>query len=272
MDVVEFFECVDEVQHLFGRRGVLQWDQVLGNHGEVSGLHLETGFLDLRAHGMQIGWGGAHLPGIPHPGHVFCAGLDGRHHQLILVGGPVDQERALAVELPCHGPGLRHGAAPLGERTAHVRSAAVPVVGKHVDQQGYATGGVALVSDLFIVDAVKPAGGPLDRLLNGLERDRRVTRLLKHGAQRRVHLGVWPTLAGSHLDLADELGEDLRPLGVGRALFVLDGRPFGMARHGVLLGDDASRPRCGLMADPRPGYGTCCTPFRVVGGAPRREG
>ena len=54
-------------------------------------------------------------------------------------------------------------------------------------------------------------------------------RLLVHRAQGRVHLGVAAPFAGRHLDLADQLAEELAPLGVGGALLVLDGRPLGMA-------------------------------------------
>ena len=108
---------------------------------------------------------------------------------------------------------------------------AVAVVGEHLDEHGDAAGRVALVGDRLVDDALELAGAPLDGPLDGVERHRRVAGLLVHRAQRRVRVEVAAALAGRHLDLADQLGEELAARLVLRTLLVLDRRPLGMTGH-----------------------------------------
>ena len=92
-------------------------------------------------------------------------------------------------------------------------------------------GCVALVGDRLVVDALQFTGPPLDGPLDGVEGYRRVPGLLEHGPQSRIGVGVAAALSSRHLNLLDELREELATLGVRGSLFVLDGRPLGMARH-----------------------------------------
>ncbi len=137
---------------------------------------------------------------------------------------------ALALELPGHRAGLGDRAAVLRQDRADLGAGAVAVVGEHLDEHGHAVRRVALVGDRLVDDALELAGAPLDGPLDGVERHRRVAGLLVHRAQRRVRVGVAAALAGRHLDLADQLGEELAPGLVRRALLVLDRRPLGVTR------------------------------------------
>src|SRR4029079_2931252 len=66
--------------------------------------------------------------------------------------------------------------------------------------------------------------------------------------ERVVCVRVASALTRRDDDRAGELGEELAALLVRRGLLVLDGRPFGMARHGVPPGWCARR----RPATPRP--------------------
>ena len=61
--------------------------------------------------------------------------------------------------------------------------------------------------------------------------------------------------------LADDLGEDLAPLGVERTLLVLDGVPLGMSGHGMLLIDG---PSGGVYHDCRAALSACGTMPRAL--------
>ena len=143
---------------------------------------------------------------------------------------------ALALELPRHRPRLRARPAVLGEDGAHVGAGAVAVVGERLHVDGHAARGVALVVDGLVVDPLEAAGGPLDGPLDGVGGHRRLPGLGVHGAQGGVGRHVGPALARRHLDLAQDLGEDLGPHLVLGALLVLDGGPLGMAGHGTSSG------------------------------------
>src|SRR5208283_527893 len=49
--------------------------------------------------------------------------------------------------------------------------------------------------------------------------------------QPRVAVGIAPAALGRNRNFLDQAREDLAPLGVGRALLMLDGRPLRMAGH-----------------------------------------
>ncbi|CAB4346171.1 unannotated protein [freshwater metagenome] len=93
---------------------------------------------------------------------------------------------------------------------------------------------IALVGDLFVGNAFKFTGAALDGALDGVDRDRTVASLLKHGAQRGIHCRIAAAFACSNFDLPNEFGEYLGALLIGCALLVLDRRPFGMSRHWCL--------------------------------------
>src|SRR5207245_10930972 len=50
-------------------------------------------------------------------------------------------------------------------------------------------------------------------------------------AEPRVHVGIAAAGARRDRQFLDEARENLAALGVGRALLMLDGMPFGMPRH-----------------------------------------
>jgi hypothetical protein len=92
---------------------------------------------------------------------------------------------------------------------------AVAVVGHGLDDDGRASGAVALVADLLVVLAVvarRLVDGALDVVLGHVlgpgGQDR--------GAQARVHVGVGHAHLGRDGDFAGELGEQLRALRVHR--------------------------------------------------------
>src|SRR5207302_7720024 len=94
-----------------------------------------------------------------------------------------------------------------------------------------AAGGVALVGNGLVGAALRLARAPLDGPLDGVDRYRRRARLLVHGTQRGVGVEVAAALARRHLQLADELGEELAPRLVGGTLLVLDRGPLRMTGH-----------------------------------------
>ena len=96
-------------------------------------------------------------------------------------------------------------------------------------------GRVALVGDRFVADPLKLAGTAFDGALDRVERHGRVPGLGEHGAEVGVRRHVTAALPSRHLDLADQLGEQLSPRGVNGALAMLGRRPFGVARHRLSL-------------------------------------
>src|SRR4051812_21032937 len=97
----------------------------------------------------------------------------------------------------------------LGEDAAYIGARAVPVVGEAFDDDSDTTGRVALVAHRLVAHTLELAGAPLDGPLDGVHRYRRVACLLEHGAQGGVGVDVAAALPGGHLDLADQLGEQL---------------------------------------------------------------
>ena len=149
---------------------------------------------------------------------------------------PSSDDHALALEEIGHAAVGAQVAVVLGEDVPHLGGGAVLVVGLAFDQDGHAAGPVALVVDLFDDHAVQFAGAALDGLRRWCRwacsrRARSVT------ADRRRGLAsdVTAALAGGDGDFTDQPGEDLGPLGVLRALAVLDVRPFGMSCHATSL-------------------------------------
>ena len=167
----------------------------------------------------EVGGRAGDPPGVALVDDVLGPGVERREHDVVLAHRPRHDDDALALELPGHRTGLGDGAAQLLQQRADVAAGAVAVVGEHLDEHGHAVGGVALVGDLLVGDALELAGAPLDGPLDRVERHRGVAGLLVHGAQRRVHVGVAAALARRHLDLADQLGEEL-PAALSAAPFL----------------------------------------------------
>ena len=119
------------------------------------------------------------------------------------------------------------------------------------DEHGHAPGRVALVDHALEGVGVSVVTGALgDRPLDVVLGHARVARLLDGGGERGVTGGIAAALARGDLDRPGELREELAALGVGGALLVLDGGPFGVAGHGVILGAEHSvghAPRYGRV-------------------------
>ena len=93
-------------------------------------------------------------------------------------------------------------------------------------------GPVALVGDRQIVDAAGLcAGTAFDRTVDVVIGDRGLLGLLDRIPERRVPVGITAADPRRHLDVLDQLGEQLAALGVLGRLLVLGGSPLGMAAH-----------------------------------------
>ena len=209
--------------------GVVDGDRGGGQHRHLGVQERDLSGLERLAHVGQVGGltGEAPRPVLVH--QVLGACVQGHHHDLVLVHRAVQQDHALAFELPCHRTRLGQRTTVLGEQRPDLGSRAVAVVRQRLHVEGHPVWGVALVGDRLVVDALQLTGAPLHRPLDGVQRHRGVPGLLEHGPQRRVDVRVAAALPGRHLHLLDQLGEELAALGVGGTLLVLDGRPLGMA-------------------------------------------
>ena len=100
-----------------------------------------------------------------------------------------------------------------------------------MDIHGNTSGGIALVEELLIVDAIELAGTPGDGSLDVVLGYRVVLRLLDRGCQRCVGGGIAATAASSGLDGPYQLCKTLAAGGILAALAVFDVRPLRMTRH-----------------------------------------
>src|SRR5690606_41263746 len=99
----------------------------------------------------------------------------------------------------------------------------------------HAVGAVARAPDGLPVGAGRLlTGAALAGALDGVVGHRRLLGLLDGVVERRVAVGITATRAGRHLDVLDQLREELAPLGIDRGLLVLGGGPFGVAAHSLL--------------------------------------
>src|SRR5258708_4322064 len=94
-------------------------------------------------------------------------------------------------------------------------------------------GTVVLDCTLCSPDSLSMAGSSPapDRPVAGVGRYRGVARVLDHGPQRRIGSRVAAAFPRRHLNLADELGEELAASLVLGSLLVLDRRPLRMSGH-----------------------------------------
>ncbi len=114
---------------------------------------------------------------------------------------------------------------------AHLADGAVAVVGGALHQHRRTAGRIALVAHLLVGVAVHTAAAALDGAVDGVSGHVGGQRLVDGRAQPRVGVGITAALAGGHGDLADELGEELAPLGVLGRLAELDVGPFAVSGH-----------------------------------------
>src|SRR5262249_44062533 len=124
------------------------------------------------------------------------------------------------------------GPAVGGERGAHVGRGRVAVVGQALHQHRDAAGGVTLVGDRLVgrvaaFRAGAAADGPVDVLVRHRALLGLLHRVIKGGIARRV------AAAGPrrHLDVLDQLGEQLAAARIHGRLLVLGRRPLGVATH-----------------------------------------
>jgi hypothetical protein len=137
---------------------------------------------------------------------------------------------ALAGEQVGDRPGVGEVATVAGQGGAHLGGGPVAVVGEALDEQRHAVGRIALVGDRLPVGAAGlGARAPLDRPVDVVVGDRGLLGLVDRVPEGRVAQRVTATGARRHLDVLDELGEQLAALGVDRRLLVLRGRPLGVA-------------------------------------------
>ncbi len=98
---------------------------------------------------------------------VFRARLEDDFHELVFVRGIfVDRDDALFCEHPGDRTLGAEVAAVLGEGVANLADRAILVVGQDVDDDGDASGAVALVGDLVVGEALELAGAALDGALD----------------------------------------------------------------------------------------------------------
>src|ERR1700754_3313546 len=109
---------------------------------------------------------------------------------------------------------------------ANLADSAILVVGENVDDDGDATGAVALVGDLLVGDAFELAGSALNGALDIFRRHVFGLGRGDGSAQAGISVSVASAELGGDGDFLDQAGEDLSALGVEGALLVLDCRPF----------------------------------------------
>lgn len=246
LDVLKLLQAVDEALDLLG---VVDCD--VGGGG---GHHRELGALDLDALGLErlldvlhLVVGGVNDPLVAGVLVVLAARIGHGEHELVLVHGVLavgdlllvavddllDGDGALALELERDGAGGAQVAASVREGGADVCGGAVLVVGQAVNIDGHARGAVALVGDLLVDGCVRAgAKGLVDgRLDLGVGHGDHAGALDGSGEGGVVvRVGVATDLGGNG-DVARELGEERRALGVDGRLLVLGGSPLRVSGH-----------------------------------------
>src|SRR6185437_6838391 len=128
--------------------------------------------------------------------------------------------------------GVSHRPAVAGQCGPHVGRGPVPVVGQAFHQHRDPARGVTLVTDRLVGGSARlqpgaAADGPVDVVAG----HRVLLSLLHRIVQRGVAGRVGPAGPRRHLDVLDQLGEQLAPPGVDDRLLVLGRGPLGVAAH-----------------------------------------
>src|SRR6266853_2715066 len=163
--------------------------------------------------------------------HVIGTCFQRYTNQLVLIGPGREDKLAAMPEQKrdrAVGPAI---AAGLGERVAHVGDRSNAIVGEAVDDHRGAVDTIAFIAYFVVVDAFELAGAALGGAIDGVLRHVVGRRLVHRESQPRVGRDIAAAELGRDRDLADEAGEDLAALGVGRSLLVLDVRPLAVAGH-----------------------------------------
>src|ERR1051325_3058139 len=103
---------------------------------------------------------------------------------------------------------------------ANLRDRAVAVVSQRLNHQRHAAWAIALVSDLFVVDALFFAGAATDRAVDGVVGHIAGLGVVDRLTQTRVGVRVTAAAARRDSDLFDELREQFPALGIERAFLV----------------------------------------------------
>ena len=126
---------------------------------------------------------------------------------------------------------------------AHFGSGAVAVVGHGLDDDCHTTRRVSLVAQLGHVVGFVRAGTASDCAVDDVARHVGRQRLIHSQAQAWIIRRHTAAVLGRHGQFADQLGEDLAPLGVLALFAVLDIGPFGMTSHNSLHSSTESEIR-----------------------------
>ena len=226
-----FFQRVGDAHELLRGVGV-NGNQHAGNHGKLSFHHFHALAFESFTHGVEVGHGSAHFPGVVVVLHVVGAGFEHHVHHgffvriLFLVQG----DHAEVIELERHGTAFAHGSAVLREHVTHFGHGAVLVVGGGFHNDGHAARAVAFVHDFGDVAA---------RVLTGALADGGFNLVLGQvhglgggdGGTQTGIAGRVPTALGGDDDFLGGLGECLASLGVLSTLAKSDVCPFVMSRH-----------------------------------------
>src|SRR3954453_20976305 len=247
LHVVAVLERVDEPEDL--PRGLLvEFHGHAGHEPRLGGVVIDPGVLQCGAHRDEVGRLADHLEGVAEVAHPLGAGLEDRHQHAVLVhlAGLLrarHHDDTLAGEEVGDRARVGHRSPVAGHRRGALRGGPVAVVGQALDEEGAPAAGVALVGDVLPVGAAGlQARTPLDRTVDVVVRDGGLLRLLDGVVEGGVAGRVTAARAGGHLDVLDQLGEQLAALGVDRSLLVLRRRPFRVPAHGVPLSSPATTP------------------------------
>src|SRR5690554_84128 len=113
----------------------------------------------------------------------------------------------------------------------HFTGGAVAVIGHGLDQHRHTAWRITFIGQLFNVLVVVSSHAAGNGPVNGVTGHIGTKGLVNDGPQPRVIRRIASTIAGSHRQLPDQLGENLAALSVLRSLAMLDVGPFTMSSH-----------------------------------------
>src|SRR5215472_10348700 len=226
LHVIVLFESFHQPDHGVGRLP-FKLDVILGNHGYGGGSGLDAGFFDGFENSLVRGRVGQNLPVVTIIAHVFRTRVENQGHQVVFLGCDLGHDDVtLLVEHPRNRTGFGHVAAVLAEDVTDFADRAVAIVGVDLRQQGDTAGTVAFQYEFFVDGTGQFTGSTLDGALDVVGRHILRLRGRDGGAQAGIGIGISPAVLGGNRDFLDKASENLAPLGVESALFVLDGGPF----------------------------------------------
>ena len=142
-----------------------------GDLGDLGVLRSDGGGLEGVGDGLEVFGVGENFPVFAFVGEIFGTGIENDLGQLLFAGGGLgDGDDALGGEHPGDGTVGTEVAAVLGKGVADFADGAILVVGEDIDDDGDASGAVALVGDLLVGDAFELAGAALNGALDVFRR------------------------------------------------------------------------------------------------------